>query len=200
MNIIDRANILAFHKARIRDFGAGTERALGWKSTASQTARFDVLAGIADLDGQSVLDVGCGHGDLRAYLAERCPSVRYTGIDQMQDFLDVALSRYGEWPDTRFLLGDFSSAKLPEVDYVLASGAMGYRSSDPEFVFETITRLFEVCRIGLGFNVLCHVEYPDGILAACDPEAVLAHCRTLTENVVYRDDYLEDDFTVLMYR
>lgn len=200
MDIIDRANIMSFHKTRIRDFGAGTERALGWKTTDSQTARFDVLAGIADLDDRSVLDVGCGHGDLRAHLGERYPRVRYAGIDQMQDFLDVAVERFGDWPDTKFLLGDFSHVTLPEVDYVLASGAMGYRSSDPDFVFETITRLFAACRLGFGFNMLRCVENPDGILAAYDPDVVLAHCRTLTANVVYRDDYLDDDFTVLMYR
>ena len=77
MNIIDRATILAFHKQRIKDFGSETIHALGWKTAASKTARFDVLAEIADLNDHSVLDVGCGHGDLRANLGARYPRLRY---------------------------------------------------------------------------------------------------------------------------
>lgn len=200
MNVVDQATIRAFHQARIGDFGAGTVRALGWKTPSSQQVRFDVLSGIANLDGCTVLDVGCGYGDLRAHLGRLYPKVKYVGIDQMKDFIEVAVKNYGDLPDTAFYLGDFSSVPLTQVDYVLASGAMGYRSSDPDFVLQTITRLFAACRFGFGFNMLSRVENPDGILAAHDPESVLSHCRGLANRVVFRDDYLDDDFAVFMYR
>ena len=106
----------------------------------------------------------------------------------------------GDWPDTAFYLGDFSNVPLPQTDYVLASGAMGYRTSDPLFALQTITRLFGVCRLGFGFNMLRRVEYAGGILAAHDPDTVLAHCRSLTPHVSFREGYLDDDFTVVMYR
>ncbi|OYW78229.1 MAG: hypothetical protein B7Z37_00010 [Verrucomicrobia bacterium 12-59-8] len=162
--------------------------------------RFEVLAEIADLNGRSVLDAGCGHGDLCALLGEKYPQVHYLGIDHVQPFLEVATANYGDWPNTTFCLGDFTTAALPTMDYVFASGALSYRSRDPDFVFQMITKLFSTARLGFAFNLLRHVENPDSILAAYEPTAILDHCRRLTPNVVLREDYLEDDFTVLMYR
>lgn len=200
MNPIDRATILSFHKERIRNFGRGSAEALGWKALESQHCRFEQLAQIGDLSDCSILDVGCGHGDMRAYFGEIYPRLRYAGIEQMRPFLEVAAERYGDQTDTTFYLGDFSTTSLPVFDYVLASGALGYRSRDPDFVFRMITRLFANCRLGFGFNMMRRVPQPDGILAAYDPDLIVAHCRGLTPSVVLHEGYLEDDFTVFMYR
>ncbi|HEY1050365.1 MAG TPA: class I SAM-dependent methyltransferase [Prosthecobacter sp.] len=93
--------------------GRGTCGALGWRTEESQTRRFEVLAEIADRNDHTVLDVGCGHGDLRAHLGGKFPSVHYTGLDHQAALLDVALKRYGGWPQTTFFLGDFCTAALP---------------------------------------------------------------------------------------
>lgn len=198
--LIDRATIQRFHQARLEEYGDEPE-ALGWKTPEGQQRRFAVLTEIADLTGCSVLDVGCGHGDLRAYLGARFDGVRYAGLDHFAPFLDVAVARYGDWPETTFLLGDFWAAPLPRADYVLASGALGYRSSTPDFVFKMIRRLYAACRRGLGFNLLAAVERPEeNILAGYPPEPVVAYCRTLTPHLVLRNDYLDDDYTLFLYR
>lgn len=200
MNPIDRAAILAFHQHRIEEYGAGSAEALGWKNADSQRLRFDVLAKIGDLNDCTVLDVGCGHGGLRAHLGKLYPRLIYSGIDQMESFLQVAAERYRDAPDTKFYLGDFSTAVLPVVDYVLACGALGYRSSNPDFVLHTITRLYASCRRGLGFNLL-HGDLPaEGILAAQDCATVTAHCRRLTAHTVLEQGYFENDMTIFMYR
>lgn len=200
MNLIDRATILAFHKTRIENYGAGTPVALGWKTVSSQRRRFEILTEIGNLNNHSVLDVGCGHGDMQAYLAEQYARHHYTGIEQMLSFLEVTVKRFGNWPNTTFYGGDFSTLALPRSDYVLASGALGYRSSEPGFVPEMITRLFDACRLGFGFNMLRRVAHPEGILAAYDPDGILAHCRSLTPHLILREGCLDDDFTIFMYR
>ena len=200
MNVIDQAIILRFHRDRTKMHGRGTAEALGWKDPSSQRVRFEILSKIADLNDRLILDVGCGHGDLRAHLGKKYPRVRYLGLDHSEAFLDVASERYGDWPNTKFYLGDFSTAPLPAADYLLASGALAYRTREPEFVFQMIAKLFAAARLGLSFNLLRQVENPGGILAAYEPGIILEHCRRLTPNVVVREDYLEDDFTVFMYR
>lgn len=200
MDIIDLATIQSFHRERIERFGVDSSRALGWKADENQRQRFDVLASLAKFSGFSVLDVGCGSGELSARLRELYVDVHYTGIDQMQAFLDVALARYGTQPNTRFLLGDFSTGVLAQYDYILACGAMSYRSSNPDFVPAMIRRLFAASRYGFGFNLLRRVDFPDGILCAYDPAEILALCRELTPNVVLSDDYHADDFTIFMYQ
>lgn len=54
----------------IRCYGAKSSLALGWRDHNSQLIRFEVLADIADLNGRSVLDVGCGYADLLPFLSE----------------------------------------------------------------------------------------------------------------------------------
>lgn len=200
MAITDRAAILCYHRARVASLGRGTPAALGWKTPRSQTARFEMLAEIGDLNDHSVLDVGCGHGDLRAFLGEQYPNLHYLGIDHFEPFLEVAYERYASWPNTRFLLGDFTTARLPEVDYVLASGALGYRSQESDFVVRMIDKLYASCRVALGFNLLRHMPDRETVLAAYDPEAIDNHCQRLASRVSLREGYLQDDFTVFLYR
>lgn len=91
MNLIDRATVIHFHRHRIAEFGADSVRALGWVSEASQTSRFEAIAQAADFNDSSVLDLGCGTGDLKAFLDLRFAGVSYLGIEQVPEF--VALAR-----------------------------------------------------------------------------------------------------------
>lgn len=200
MSLIDTVAIHKYHLDRIRRYGPDSSRSLGWKTPEGQEARFKVLCEIADLTDRSILDVGCGHGDLRAYIAEKFLRTRYLGIDQVESFLDIAIKKYGHLPETSFFHGDFSKAELPATDYILACGALSYRNSDPDFVFSTISKLFGTCRIGFGFNMLSKIESTDGILVAYEPRLILEHCRSLTTNVVFREGYYEEDFTVMVYK
>ncbi len=199
MEFVDRSMIYRFHRERIEMFGEGTSAALGWKEEQSQASRFEVLSQIGDMNGLSVLDAGCGHGDLRGFLAGKYPDLRYAGIDQMEEFLDVATERYGDFPNTTFYLGDCWTAELPNMDYVLACGLLAYRNSKPDFVYRMIDKLFISCRLGLGFNLLKNVHDPEGILVNYDPMEILSYCRLLTPKVVLREGYAADDFTIFIY-
>lgn len=200
MDFVDRSLIYRFHQERIQMFGEGSIGALGWKSDESQKVRFEILSQIGDMRGLSVLDLGCGHGDLCGYLRTKYPDLRYAGIDQMEVLLDVAISRYGLIPETTFYLGDCWSADLPNMDYVLASGLFAYKNSKTDFIFRMIDRLFASCRLGTGFNLLKNVHDPEGILVNYDPSEILGYCRKLSQKVVLREGYAEDDFTIFIYQ
>jgi SAM-dependent methyltransferase len=199
MNLLDTAAIFRFHKEQIKDYGAGTTGALGWTSNEAQLERFAVLATIADLNGQSVLDAGCGHGDLRAYLGERYPNVRYYGVEQIPELLNIAIEKYAQLPETLFFQGDFAASELPATDYTIVCGSLNYRNSDPLFVLRMIEKLFHTCRKGLGFNLLNEVDPPNGLLTAYKPDFILEYCRQLTPNVIFTDGYRPNDFTIFMY-
>ena len=83
MNLIERATILHFHRHRIATYGPDAVEALGWRGYQSQRVRFEVMARAANFNGCSVLDLGCGTGDLLAFLRERSVGLRYLGVDQM---------------------------------------------------------------------------------------------------------------------
>jgi SAM-dependent methyltransferase len=201
MNLIEKATVMHYHRHRIAEFDLGTARALGWRNQLSQDARFEVMATIGDLHGRSVLDVGCGHGDLKAYFDQLAQDYDYIGIDQMPEFIADARKRYAGYANAAFFQSDFSQQELPEVDYVIASGALGYRCAQPNFYFDMIAKFYAAARVGLGFNMLDVHTFPQhDLLIGHDRDAVLAFCQTLSPNVKLVTGYLDDDFTIFMYR
>lgn len=200
MNLIEKATVIHYHRHRIREFRAGTVEALGWRGLQSQLRRFEVLLQLGNFAGCSVLDAGCGHGDLKGFLDGHCPGFTYIGIDQVPEFIVQATARYGSFPDTHFSRADFTQARLPKVDYVIASGAFGYRCADAGHYFRMISKLFEAANIALAFNMLDAAVFPrHGLLIGHDRSQVEAFCRSIASRIEVTTGYLEDDFTVFMY-
>lgn len=199
MNIIDRLTIHHYHKDRILAYGEGSARALGWKTKEGQQARFEVLAQIGDMNNRSVLDAGCGYGDLCVFLNQRFSGLRYIGVDVEDSFSDHAVRHNSHTGETAFFAGDVAKAELPFTDYILASGLFNYPNTNPEYLFKTITKLFHNCRIGFGFNLLSKAGHTNGLLVSHEPKEIEAFCRTLSSHVVLKEGYYENDFTVMLY-
>jgi SAM-dependent methyltransferase len=184
----------------IAGHGADSSFALGWRNEHDQLVRFDVLAGIADLNEKTVIDAGCGYADLYPFLKERYPQIsHYYGIEQITELADKAILRYEHLPDTTFITSNFLHTDLPLCDYVLASGSLNYGSSINGFIYSAIEKLYSHCAMGLGFNLLRYMPV-DGTLVAYDPDQILTFCKTLSLNVALKADYDEADFTVFIYR
>ncbi|QJD96196.1 class I SAM-dependent methyltransferase [Mucilaginibacter robiniae] len=197
--ILDTVSVLRYHKRQIQLHGARHVKALGWRNAYSQLIRFQAMFSMIDLGSGSVLDAGCGHGDLRKYLYDLYPQNTYYGIEQIPELLDVAVERYASYPDTHFYLGDFTTADSPVCDYVLASGSLSYQNSDPDFIFKVIKKLYACCRQGLGFNLLSRVAQ-QGCLVAYDMKEIMDYCLKLSEKVLVKTDYSEEDFTMFVLK
>ena len=201
MDLIEKATIMHYHRHRIHQFQPGGVEALGWRGAESQRKRFEVLLRLSDFTGTTVLDAGCGYGDLKAFLDQHCRPFTYIGIDHMPEFINEAKARYCGSPDTYFYRTDFTLAQLPQVDYVIASGAFCYRCADPGHYFSMVRKLFDAARIALAFNMLDRAAFPQhDLLTGHDRGEVMAFCRTLAPRVESIGGYLEDDFTVFLYR
>jgi SAM-dependent methyltransferase len=198
-SLTDSSAIFSYHRDMIGRHGLQSSFALGWRDRESQLVRFKALSAIADLSGCSILDAGCGYGDLLPYLSALYGSFAYTGIEQVPELLDEAIERYGTWPGATFIPGNFTAMALPAADYVFASGSLNYGSAEPGFIFKMITKLFEASRRGFAFNLLSDI-IPNGLLVAYDPERIVRFCKPICREVKLTRGYAEDDFTVFMYR
>ena len=200
MNSLDDSGaVFNYHRNMAILHGADNSLALGWLTRRDQQIRFEVLTGIAELKGKTVLDAGCGYADLLDFLLPDNTPAHYYGVEQIPELIDEAKNRCRHFKNVSFIERNFSTANLPVTDYVFASGSLNYRSTDPGYVLKAITKLFECCRLGLAFNLLKHVSHP-GLLVAYQPEIILAHCRTLSTKVIFTDGYADEDFTIWMYR
>ena len=201
MNLIEKATIIHYHRHRIESYSNEMPEALGWKTEDSQIKRFEALSTVGDLKDCTVLDVGCGYGDLKTYLDQKFSDFIYTGIDQMPEFIAAAQERFKDCPNTYFYQTDFTTVALPTVDYVFASGALSYRCADPDFYTRMIRKMFEVATRALVFNMLDSACFPEHrLLVGHDCDEITAFCHYLSSNVRVDKAYQQDYFTMFLYK
>lgn len=97
---------------------------------------------LGDIEGKSVVDLGCGDGTFAAELtAAGCAS--YLGVDASVRMIDLAADRYAT-ESVRFVVGDIANFAFSEsgVDVVTARMSLHY-VADIDAVFERVARCLE---------------------------------------------------------
>ena len=195
----DSGAVFSYHRNMAALHGADSSLALGWLTPHDQQIRFEALTGIADLKGKVILDAGCGYADLLGFLLPDTQPSHYYGVEQIPELIEEAKLNYGHLETVTLIARNFMVTDLPVADYVFVSGSLNYGSSDSGYIFKAISKLFECCKSGLAFNLLRYVSNT-GLLVAYEPDMIVTYCHTLSDNVILKDDYDEQDFTVWMYR
>lgn len=199
MNIIDKQTVKHFHKARIEEFDTNLAKAQGWSNREAQQARFKTIFKLAVFNNASVLDVGCGYGDFKAFLDKEQISCDYIGLDQQTAFITYAQEHYKEQESTQFYEVDFSKCQLPKADIVIACGVLSYHSTDPNYYIDMIRRFYDVAEQVFIFNMLDTKTFTSGpLIVAHDMEEIYQKCREICPNTQLETGYLENDFTIKM--
>jgi SAM-dependent methyltransferase len=195
----DRDRIAAYYNNLVEQHGYSVEAR---DSTREELllARYKVLNGVANLAGKRVLEVGCGFGDLGAYLQANAPGVQYVGIDISARMIDEGRKVH---PNLDIRHADVLSWK-PEhsFDVVMAQGIFYLLGEDAERKsLKLIATMYELATEAAAFCTLsgwAENKHPGEYFA--DPVATLGFCRTLTKWVVLRHEYLPNDFCIYLYR
>ncbi|MBN1257822.1 MAG: class I SAM-dependent methyltransferase [Planctomycetes bacterium] len=192
--------LINYYEDNIRRHG-NDFKSLGWGSRATQEVRFEVLSQVAPLAKASVLDVGCGLGDLYEYLLTRFKELTYSGMDLVPAMVEAARARF---PSVDFQVGNIMDGSLPPEshDYVLASGIFNRRVPEHEhFVQESIKAMYATCRKAVAFNMMStRTQKQDKKEYHGDPGAFLDFCLDLGAGAILRHDYLPHDFTIYLYK
>lgn len=196
--------ITAFFENRLKAFGP-TPQGVDWNSAASQELRFAQLLKVVDASAPfTLLDYGCGHGSLAAYLERLGLPYTYYGYD-----LSVRMIETAQQACSGLSRASFTSRQeeLPVCDFVFASGVFNMRLniSDSDWqahVLETLQRMNGLARRGLAFNMLTAYSDADRMrpeLYYGDPCRYFDFCkRNFSRNVALLHDYEAYDFTILV--
>lgn len=202
MHPLARQRMIVRHRESLNVHGYSSD-ALFWESRGLQKQLFAVLAEIGVADGDSLLDVGCGFGDLFSWLRGRKVTVDYTGVDISPDMIDVGVRMN---PGGQLLCGELFDFDWPAAsfDWVVLSGTLNWELYDNgSYMRRLVRRMYELCRYGVAFNMLDARKIDAmllGEMKAHDPAEVLAFCTSLTSRCRCRNDYLPDDFTIYMLK
>ncbi|TLS66664.1 class I SAM-dependent methyltransferase [Mariprofundus erugo] len=202
MNAHERQRMVARHRDSARVHGYSTD-ALFWTSRGLQKQLFTVLAEVGVAAGDSVLDVGCGFGDLYSWLRGRKLTVEYTGIDISPDILEIGMRMN---PGLNLLCGELFDFDWPQAsfDWLLLSGTLNWQlHDDGAYMRRLVSRMYALCRHGVAFNMLDARKIDAELLGemrAYEPDDVLSFCRRLSPDCHCRTDYLPDDFTIYMLK
>lgn len=185
------AQIAAYYAALLAEYGP-TYRAGDYGSLESQKVRFGVLAeGIDDaVRPLSVLDAGCGIGDFRAFVPT---GIVYTGWDFSAPHIEYAKTTPGGTFEVRDLM---KSTETDAFDYVVASGLFQFRGLT--YIKKAVTRMFQLSRQGIGFNVLTGETLEEEIIN--DPYTIGRWCRQTLGRVIVRADYKQNDATIHVFK
>jgi SAM-dependent methyltransferase len=197
----ERERLRALYDRRLERYGHAPET-LGWNKPKHRL-RYEILLSYWDFaraPGSSVLDVGCGFGDLFAFARERGWAIDYHGVDLNPKLVAVAEAAH---PDGHFTVGDPIDAGLDrDYDVIVASGTHNHAVRDQEAYLQRTFALFAAhARRGFAINFLSdRVTFRRPENAYTSPERALALALRFSRRVALRHDYMPFEFTVIVDR
>ena len=106
------------------------------------------------IDGvDSILDLGCGEGQMLLMLRELTDIQIYYGYDLSQIFISNLINRWGDHPGLEARTLNFSKNTSPSVDMCICMGAMLYVSDDDfRYILSNIKSRLFICRVPCALN------------------------------------------------
>jgi len=203
----EKKALIDLYEKRLDKYGMDI-KTVGWSSISQQLARFEALIQIADLTNKTLLDVGCGFGDLYEYLTRKNIKIKmYKGIDFSSKMIEIAKDKYSNSKNAEFEVFNLFESNIDEdfkkgYDYVVASGIFSFPIKDNVGYFQKMVRkMFEISNFGVGVNMpTSYVDYKDEDLFYFEPEEVFSFCKSITKRVSLIHNYMPYEFTVYLYK
>jgi len=200
MNPDDREELILRYRERIERLGQDI-RGLASGTEERREIRFAVLSQVGNLDGASILDLGCGFGDFYSYLKGLRLKVDYSGYDISPDVISVAKQRFR---DAHFEVRDIQDKGIPKkFDYIISSQTFNFRlrrQDNYELIKDILKASYSMSRRGMAFDFLSsYVDFQQEDLFHYEPEKIFAYCKCLTKRVSLRHDYPLFEFAIYAY-
>jgi SAM-dependent methyltransferase len=203
MNIIK--NTIEYYQNNNKIHGLGPPLNL-WSEYEKQVIRFEQFIKIFNLQNKSILDVGCGYGDLYLWLKTNAIDLKsYIGIDFIQEHCQVALTKLPK--SCKVICGNFINHDMDMVDYSLLSGALNfYDEGWMETSCLILDKMWNLSKIGMAFNIRSpnsldgHYLNKEKQIKDTLPSHWCSYAHNKTHRYALYHDYVSYDYTIAMWK
>jgi ubiquinone/menaquinone biosynthesis C-methylase UbiE len=198
---IDITKAAALYNDRYDLYGNNL-KTVGWGTSEDQILRFEMLFRGLNPKGKTILDVGCGLGDLIDYLDNVTGGdFNYIGVDIAEKLISSAKETYSR-PNVKFYAGDVSLDILNPVDISVLSGALSFKTTGIEkYAYETMKRMFELSKEVACLNFLSkYVDFETEKNQHYSPEIMFSKAKEFSKRVVIYHDYPLYEFTIQLLK
>lgn len=206
MTIPPTSDYLDPYRKAIEQHGAGFAATL-WRSPEAQLLRFEVMMELIRFDGCTILDIGCGDGEMAAHLSEREVRYgRYIGIDAVNEMIEHARQR--DLPQAEFhaldVLKQVGRLREFSPDYACISGTLN--TMEEPTARSLVQAAYDAAAQGVIFNFLSDRAAPKWMQRDLSPArrfdtaAWVDWALSLSPNISFTQDYLDGhDATIVMH-
>lgn len=197
MSKIDITKAAALYNDRYDLYGNNL-KTVGWGTSDDQILRFEILFRGLNPKGKTILDVGCGLGNLIDYLDKVTGGdFNYIGVDIAEKLISAAKEKYSR-PNVKFYAEDVFLDILNPVDISVLSGALSLKTTGiEEYACETMKRMFELSKEAACLNFLSkYVDFETEKNQHYSPEIIFSTAKEFSKRVIIYHDYPLYEFTI----
>jgi len=200
----DNYNSYIRYRRRLDKYNISPET-LGWRR-GTQEIRFQSFAGgFLGKPPESILDVGCGFGDLLGFLRARGWQGKYLGIDLMPEFIAIAKEKFSHEEDDRssFICSDFMVKDFERrFDACFASGILNHirLTGNYDFLDSFLDKIKEINTTYCAVDMLSSMaDRRASELFFYDPTEVLKIATCKSRRLVIDHSYMPFEFMLKIY-
>ena len=204
MNKQDLEDYLARYNNRLNSYGYDP-RSLGWGGGKErQNLRFDKTLNFINFTIQpihSILDVGCGFGDLGNWLSSHFPNIHYTGIDINSNLIEIGKRRFGLNLYQKNNIFDFEENSF---DFVISNGIFNAQllyENQLDYLEEYLISFHKICKVGFSCDFMStYVDFKHPGSYHTKEQDVINIIKKFTKRYIIRNDYLDFEFMIYVFK
>ena len=200
----DRVEAQRRYRERWLQYGYAPQT-LGWNKDCQWVRFAAAFEGLCEEDCSSVLDFGCGFGDLLTFLRGKQWRGRYTGVDLVEELMVEGAKRHSSDPLASFVysdLEDFSSKDKAAM--AVAIGIFNHRlhQDNVDFAKNAIRHMWEASTNVVVCDFLSTSSDPDcrrDDLFYADPRQLFEIARSFSRRVMIHHAYMPFEFQIKIW-
>lgn len=196
MNESSKKFTIDHYENQFKQYGY-SPKTLGWKN-GRHKLRYYILLSQWKFEKNSLLDFGCGFGDMYDFCTKNGYQLDYNGVDLSAQLIETGKKIY---PEANLWVGDALKDGLPKrYDFIVSSGVHNLKIDDNwGFIQATFQLLDKYSTLGFALNFLSNkVEYTLEHAYHSDPAQILDLAYQYSSRVVLRNDYMPFEFTIFV--